>query len=726
LSSLLVVVVRVWFVFVFMLMRCEARRDDVWTAEVQRQTAQQEILKILKLDRLTASRIHINTACMESSDEEELTRTPARVRGEEPFREGPDEREIAAERAEEEAPHVLSPTPTSTSTYTYTSLPLLLGVPVVAVLVAAGIRVLWRSTRCGSLTRRSRVRLARMLLVDVDDEALVGGAPSGSGERACTRVVLDGELSSDLVPWANTTNGYAVVGASAGRDARGHEWRVGAVREVGRLLKSKSKRGSAPRVLAGTHAGVLAVELGLADVACCAEALETSVVTPWSSIVARGMFGYRYSRGDVSFGVVLAARDPAVLVRCGESVEGERVGAGRNRGGHREVESPKRYLVAEDVFGECGAAMAGVTPSVIEGVKRWAGSEQAQSLSLCQWLFYRVSGVRRFLRKEDSGDLSLGAKPTPGEVLDALVRIRETLRAGLVDVDAGADAGIDAGVDAGIDAGVDAGVDAEDVAKRAEDFVHAQMVAEELGLACQSAMEEGLVFVVPVCPGAPPGKDGTAEDVRAWDEAVMRLNCLSALAGIPQVSIPVAVGGRGGSGRGRCASYVGIGLLTRQRKDLVLLKSLEKLHGFIEADVEARATGKTGKTGKTAGKGDDESDAAAEKEKELGNACFKNKQYAQAVEHYTRAMAYVETNAIYPSNRAMAYLKMGSYEEAEEDCSRALGLDSCNAKALLRRGAARAAIGSYEAAAADYSRVLDIEPGNRQAKEELTRLKMIT
>jgi len=242
-------------------------------------------------------------------------------------------------------------------------------------------------------------------------------------------------------------------------------------------------------------------------------------------------------------------------------------------------------------------------------------------------------------------------------------------------------------------------------------------------------MEEGLVFVVPVCPGAPPGKDGTAEDVRAWDEAVMRLNCLSALAGIPQVSIPVAVGGRGGSGRGRCASYVGIGLLTRQRKDLVLLKSLEKLHGFIEADVEARATGKTGKagkTGKTAGKGDDESDAAAEKEKELGNACFKNKQYAQAVEHYTRAMAYVETNAIYPSNRAMAYLKMGSYEEAEEDCSRALGLDSCNAKALLRRGAARAAIGSYEAAAADYSRVLDIEPGNRQAKEELTRLKMIT
>ena len=88
-------------------------------------------------------------------------------------------------------------------------------------------------------------------------------------------------------------------------------------------------------------------------------------------------------------------------------------------------------------------------------------------------------------------------------------------------------------------------------------------------------------------------------------------------------------------------------------------------------------------------------------------------------------MAYDETNAIYPSNRAMAYLKMGSYEEAEEDCTRALGLDSCNAKALLRRGAARAAIGSYEEAAADYSRVLDIEPGNRQAKEELTRLKMI-
>ena len=87
---------------------------------------------------------------MESSDDDiagERTRTPTRVRGEEPFREeeGPDERERerenGAERAEEEAPHV----PSQTQTPTSSSLPLFLGVPGCAGL---GVARAWIAHIC--------------------------------------------------------------------------------------------------------------------------------------------------------------------------------------------------------------------------------------------------------------------------------------------------------------------------------------------------------------------------------------------------------------------------------------------------------------------------------------------------------------------------------------------------------------------------------------------------
>lgn len=578
----------------------------------------------------------------------------------------------------------------------------LVAVPVVVL----GIRALWKSwgRRHRGLSDKDLLRIARQLMVSVDEGGVLGSRVRGSSRgrghshdpdregNATVRVMLADGLSR--TPWTENPRHISVVGT-----ARPAPTRLEDMKEViwrGAMRRRLRWRSGATCGLVNAF-GVLGVELGVADVACCVD--DGGACSPWGAIVARGMFGYQPSRGvgvdlsDRECQWLFAAGDAGPLVRCWEAVGGVQNKSRHNQG----AENPKRYLVAEDVFGVCEATMRGVTPSVIEGVKRWAGSEQAQSLSLCQWLFYRVSGVRRFLRKKNEGEgVSMADKPTTDDVLDALVRIRETLWKGL---------------------------DASDPdVSRAENFVHAKMVAEELGLACQSAMDEGLVFVMPACPGVPPAMGAEQKDVQVWEEAVTRLNCLSALAGVPQVSIPVAVGGDNTSER---TSFLGIGLLTRQRKDDVLLKSLDKLCGFIKADMDDRA-GRVAKAARKDRRGADAVEKSeAEAEKELGNTCFKNKQYAKAIEHYTRSIAYDETNPVYPSNRAMAYLKLGQYEEAEEDCSRALRLDSCNAKALLRRGAARAALGSYEEAAGDYSRVLDIEPGNRQAKEELARLQKV-
>ncbi|NXE19720.1 RPAP3 protein, partial [Ardeotis kori] len=110
-------------------------------------------------------------------------------------------------------------------------------------------------------------------------------------------------------------------------------------------------------------------------------------------------------------------------------------------------------------------------------------------------------------------------------------------------------------------------------------------------------------------------------------------------------------------------------------------------------------------------------------EKDLGNGYFKEGKYEAAIECYTRGIAADGTNALLPANRAMAYLKIEKYEEAENDCTRALLLDASYSKAFARRGAARVALGKLKEAMQDFEAVLKLEPGNKQAINELTKIR---
>ncbi|XP_009466977.1 PREDICTED: RNA polymerase II-associated protein 3 isoform X2 [Nipponia nippon] len=110
-------------------------------------------------------------------------------------------------------------------------------------------------------------------------------------------------------------------------------------------------------------------------------------------------------------------------------------------------------------------------------------------------------------------------------------------------------------------------------------------------------------------------------------------------------------------------------------------------------------------------------------EKDLGNGYFKEGKYEAAVECYTRGMAADGTNALLPANRAMAYLKIEKFEEAENDCTQALLLDASYSKAFARRGAARVALGKLKEAMQDFEAVLKLEPGNKQAINELTKIR---
>uniref|UniRef100_A0A8D0L6A9 RNA polymerase II-associated protein 3 n=1 Tax=Sphenodon punctatus TaxID=8508 RepID=A0A8D0L6A9_SPHPU len=110
-------------------------------------------------------------------------------------------------------------------------------------------------------------------------------------------------------------------------------------------------------------------------------------------------------------------------------------------------------------------------------------------------------------------------------------------------------------------------------------------------------------------------------------------------------------------------------------------------------------------------------------EKDLGNGYFKEGKYEAAIECYTRGMAADGSNALLPANRAMAYLKIQKYEEAEQDCAQAVLLDASYSKAFARRGTARAALGKLKDAIQDFEMVLMLEPGNKQAINEITKIK---
>ncbi|XP_006339935.1 RNA polymerase II-associated protein 3 isoform X3 [Solanum tuberosum] len=120
----------------------------------------------------------------------------------------------------------------------------------------------------------------------------------------------------------------------------------------------------------------------------------------------------------------------------------------------------------------------------------------------------------------------------------------------------------------------------------------------------------------------------------------------------------------------------------------------------------------------------EESNINANSEKELGNECFKQKKFNEAIDCYSRSIALSPTAVSY-ANRAMAYLKIKRFQEAENDCTEALNLDDRYIKAYSRRSTSRKELGKLKESIEDAEFALRLEPQNPEIKKQYGEVKAL-
>ncbi|KAI5568769.1 hypothetical protein BDE02_12G035300 [Populus trichocarpa] len=412
-----------------------------------------------------------------------------------------------------------------------------------------------------------------------------------------------------------------------------------------------------------------------------------------------GVIGFRPSYGAISKTGVLPvsasldtvgwfAKDPNILRRVGHVLLQPAFGGQR---------SPRQIIMAEDCFQLLKIPVDRVAQVVVNSTEKHFGRQVLKHEILDVYLNSKVPSLKEFHNKKKNGDVKTSSIRLLAHVMQLLHRYEfrsnheEWINTEKPILEP------------------DFSAQMNEIMKISEAEIElCKSIREEMRLAINSLLKDDGILVVPTMAYLPPKLDGKEILSEEYKSSSFSLLSIASLSGCCQVTVPLGY-------YDKCP--VSVSLIARHGNDRFLLDTLQTMYASLQEQAETHVKSKSRNT--------DSGENSAEMAKEKGNQAFKEKQWKKAISYYNEAIKLNDKNATYYSNRAAAYLELGSFHQAEADCSKAINLDKKNVKAYLRRGTAREMLGYYKDAIEDFKYALVLEPTNKRASLSAERLRKV-
>ncbi|KAJ0232494.1 Outer envelope protein 64 [Hirschfeldia incana] len=413
-----------------------------------------------------------------------------------------------------------------------------------------------------------------------------------------------------------------------------------------------------------------------------------------------GVLGFRSSQGIVSTAGIIPvsssvdavgwfARDPNTLRRVGHVILQLPFAAQR---------SPRQIILADDYLQLSKIPADRVSQVVIKSAEKLFGRQALKHENLEKYFEAKVPSLKEFCREKANVDAKFTTSMLLVNVMQLLQRHEFLQNHG--DWISTVNLSIDPAI-------------YSQLCKTSEltdgEIENLNAVRNQMRVAIGSLLKDDGILVIPTMPSVPPklgSKETISED---YQNRASSLLCVASISGCCQVTVPLGQ-------HEKCP--VSVSLIARHGGDRFLLDTVQKMYASLQENSSLIANPKSS----TNTISQEESDEIA---KEKGNQAFKEKQWQKAIGLYSEAIKLNDKNGTYYSNRAAAYLELGSFRQAEADCTKALSLDKKNIKAYLRRGTAREMLGNFKEAIDDFSYALVLEPNNKRAALSADRLKKV-
>ncbi|XP_008809807.2 outer envelope protein 64, chloroplastic [Phoenix dactylifera] len=412
-----------------------------------------------------------------------------------------------------------------------------------------------------------------------------------------------------------------------------------------------------------------------------------------------GILAFRPSHAAVSnIGVIpvspsldtvgLFAKDPSILRRVSHIL------LQLPYADHRQ---PRHMIIADDCFELLKIPNSRATQVVIKSTEKLFGRQLLNHVNLGEYLASKISSLKQLQNGKKSGD-SKTALLSLANAMRLLYKheFKNNHERWINSVKPVLDPSILADMSSSLDDS-DAHIE------------YCHYARNETRLALNALLKDDGILVLPTVLGAPPKLNAKEISSSDYQSRALCLSAIASMSGCCQATIPIGF-------HEKCP--VSVSFIARHGGDRFLLDTVQTMFASLQEQVDEVMKSKSSSSSIS-------KEESAEIAKEKGNIAYKEKQWQKAVNLYTEAIKLSEKNATYYSNRAAAYLELGSYLQAEADCSAAISLDKKNVKAYLRRGTAREMLGYYKEAIEDFKYALVLEPTNKTAILAASRLKKL-